>query len=181
MEPIEDLIGRGRNQVTLDMLPIGRVASYCCADADMTLRLMEHLDRELHETNQWDLFHDVEMPLIPVLMDMEMHGMVVDVDYLRAMSQELNQRLAELSSEVHALAGRPFNLNSTKQLGEVLLSCTSPRRCRTRRLFHHAVLEELRDKHPIVGLLLEYRQRAQGRTSTLCGAGEPGHRARAPG
>ena len=161
MEPIEDLIGRGRNQVTLDMLPIGRVASYCCADADMTLRLMEHLDRELHETNQWDLFHDVEMPLIPVLMDMEMHGMVVDVDYLRAMSQELNQRLAELSSEVHALAGRPFNLNSTKQLGEVLfdqLHLPVVRRTRTGYSTDAAVLEELRDKHPIVGLLLEYRQ-----------------------
>ncbi|NLD72175.1 MAG: DNA polymerase I [Chloroflexi bacterium] len=161
MEPIEELIGRGRNQVTLDMLPIGRVATYCCADADMTLRLMELLDRELHETNQWDLFHDIEMPLIPVLMDMEMHGMVVDVDYLQEMSQDLNRRQGELTNQVYALAGHPFNLNSTKQLGEVLfdeLGLPVVRRTRTGYSTDAAVLDALQNKHPIVNLILENRQ-----------------------
>jgi DNA polymerase-1 len=160
MQPIEDLIGKGRNQVTLDMLPVRRVADYCGADADMTLRLADLLEQGLRETAQEGLFHDVEMPLVPILMDIEMRGMVVDVAYLEAMSRELTARLAELSEQIYTQAGRPFNLNSPKQLAEVLfddLGLPSIRRTRTGHSTDAAVLEALQDKHPIVNLILEHR------------------------
>ncbi len=161
MQSIEDLIGRGRGQVTLDVLPIRRVADYCCTDADMTLRLVGLLEPELKATGQEALYRQVEMPLVPVLMDMEMHGMVVDVDYLNEMSREFAKRLGDLAAQVYAYAGRPFNLNSPKQLSEVLfdqLGLPAARRTRTGNSTDAAVLETLKDKHPIVPLILEHRQ-----------------------
>jgi len=161
MQAIEDLIGRGRGQVTLDVLPVRRVADYCGADADMTLRLMEPLSADLQTTGQERLFREVEMPLVPVLMDMEMHGMVIDTDYLNTMAREFSHRLAALADQIYAYSGRPFNLNSPKQLSEVLfdqLGLPKVRRTRTGTSTDAGVLEELEDKHPIVHLILEYRQ-----------------------
>jgi DNA polymerase-1 len=119
MTPIEEIIGRGRDQVTIDQVPVKRVAPYCCADADVTLRLVEPLTRELAETARTACFTTSRCP-DSVLMDMEMHGMVVDRAYLADMSTELARRLQEIEDGIYRLAGRAFNVNSTKQLGEVL-------------------------------------------------------------
>jgi len=161
MTLIESLIGKGRNQITIDKVAVAQVARYCCADADMTLRLVEPLRARLLETTQWDLFVDLEMPLIPVLMDMEMHGMVVDVGYLAAMSEEMSRRLSELAQRIYAHARHSFNINSTKQLGAVLfdeLGLPIVRKTRTGYSTDAAVLDALKDKHPIIELILKYRQ-----------------------
>jgi len=161
MTGIDELIGSGRDRVAIDKVSVPRVARYCCADADYTLRLVDPLTEELKRTGQWELFTGLEMPLVKVLMAMEMHGMAVDTDYLAQMSDELSQRLGELAATIYDYAGCVFNINSTKQLGEVLfdaLGLPVVRRTRTGYSTDAAVLEALRDKHPIIEALLEYRQ-----------------------
>ncbi len=161
MTPITDLIGTGRKQITIDKVSVARVARYCCADADVTLRLVPRLREQLEETTQWSLFTDLEMPLIPVLMDMEMHGMPVNTDYLGDISTRMTQRLDELAQQIHAAAGHPFNIKSTKQLGSVLfdeLGLPVIRRTRTGYSTAADVLEALKNEHPIAELILEYRQ-----------------------
>ncbi|MHB0856331.1 MAG: DNA polymerase I [Anaerolineae bacterium] len=161
MVPIEDIIGKGRSQTTMDLVAVSKVAPYASADADMTGRLAAILRPELVARDQWDLFADLEMPLVPVLMGMEMYGMRVDRAYLETMSGEMAQRLADLQAQIWESCGRTFNINSTKQLAEVLfevLKLPVVRRTQTGYSTDVAVLEELRDKHPVVALILEHRQ-----------------------
>ena len=161
MTNISDLIGTGRNQVTMDQVSVARVSPYACADADMTLRLVDALRPELEERNQWRLLTDVEMPLLPVLMRMEMHGMAIDAEYLAQMSSEITRRLFDLEREIHQQVGHRFNINSTKQLGVVLfeeLKLPVVKRTQTGYSTDVSVLEELKDKHPMLPLILEYRQ-----------------------
>jgi len=127
----------------------------------MTLRLVEVLTAGLRECDQWQLFTETEMPLVPVLVDMELYGMLVDRVYLEAMSREMAQRLDQLASQIHDMAGHPFNIRSTKQLGVVLfeeLGLPVIRKTRTGYSTDAAVMQELEDKHPVVELVLEYRQ-----------------------
>ena len=161
MTPIEDLIGKGKAQITIDMLPVSRVTPYSGADADMTLRLVEKMRSELQERQQIRLFEELEMPLVPVLARIEIHGMVIDPVALQRMSTDLGQRLGELTTEIYHLAGHPFNVNSPKQLADVLfneLKLQAGRRTQTGFSTDAAVMEELRSKHPIVPLILEQRQ-----------------------
>ena len=120
MQSYADLAGKGKTALTLDMLPIRRVADYSCADADMTLRLMHSLAPELESTHLLALFDRMEMPLVPVLVDMELMGVKLDVDYLKELSTELFKRIRELETAICDAAGRPFNIGSTQQLGKVL-------------------------------------------------------------
>ncbi len=155
-----ELIGRGRQQTTMDKVPIARVANYASADADMTLRLRDVLLRDLAEHNQTRLYRELEMPLVPVLQAIEMHGVLVDTAYLHEMSRVIGEWIAEIEDKIYAAAGHPFNLNSPKQLGEVLfdeLGLPVIRRTKTGYSTDAQVLEELRDKHPMVEMLLEYR------------------------
>jgi len=161
MTSISDLIGTGRNQLTMDQVSVAQVTPYACADADMTLRLVDVLRPALEERDQWRLMTDVEMPLLPVLVRMEMYGMVVDADYLREMSGEISQRLFELEGQIHRQAGHRFNINSTKQLAVVLfeeLRLPVVKKTQTGYSTDVSVLEELKDKHPVIPLILEYRQ-----------------------
>ena len=161
MTPIEELIGKGRQRITMAQVPIARAAPYACADADMTLRLLGVLRPELEERAQWKLFTEMEMPLVPILMDMERHGMVLDAAYLRDMSHEIARRSAEISKRIHELAGHPFNINSTKQLGAVLfeeMGLPVVRRTKTGYSTASDVLKDLKAQNPIAGLVLEYRQ-----------------------
>ncbi|MHB9032484.1 MAG: DNA polymerase I [Anaerolineae bacterium] len=161
MTQIEELIGRGRNQKTMDMVPVSQVAPYAAADADITLRLVSKLAPELEERRQTKLFKELEMPLVPVLTRMEIHGMIVDSEALQRMSNELRQKLNDITQEIYRLAGHPFNLNSPKQLADVLfkeLKLQTGRRTQTGYSTDAAVMEELRKVHPIVPLILEQRQ-----------------------
>lgn len=161
MTSIQDLLGTGRKQITMDRVHIAQAAPYACADADMTLRLMRALKPELEACAQWELFAKLEMPLVPVLISMEQHGMTVDAAYLQRMSQEISEQLGALEERIYEYAGHPFNIGSTQQLAVVLfeeLQLPVIRRTRTGYSTDVGVLEELKDKHPIVNLVLEHRQ-----------------------
>ncbi|NLG28904.1 MAG: DNA polymerase I, partial [Chloroflexi bacterium] len=123
--------------------------------------LADLLSDDLRERNQKRLFYDLEIPLVPVLIRMQVHGMVVDAAYLRTMSQDFSLRLGQLREQIHSLAGHPFNLNSPQQLAGVLfdeLKLPVIRRTKTGYSTDASVMEALQDKHPIVALILEHRQ-----------------------
>ncbi len=165
MTQIEELIGTGKNQITMDRVPVDKVAPYAAADAVLTHRLAEILRPELEEKKVWKLFSEIEMPLVPVIADMEMAGVLLDVELLRAMSDDLKARLAVLQEDIYANAGGygEFNLGSPKQLNDVLFGKLKLPTEGLRKTTHGfstdaATLEELRDQHPIVGLILNWRE-----------------------
>jgi len=163
MTPISKLIGSGKSQITMAQVSIAEAAPYACADADVTYRLVGPLTRELHEGQQWDLYNEIELPLIPILARMERTGVRLDVAYLGQMSRELNQEQARLEEQIYEHVGHRFNVNSTKQLGEVLFNELGLPKKGVRRTTHGYstaadVLELLRGKHPVIELILEYRQ-----------------------
>ena len=120
MTEISDLIGTGRKQITMDAVPIDQATAYCGADVDATLRLYPLLEKRLHEQGLWELYRDIELPLIPALTQMEMNGVLLDLPYLEIMSEQLGGRLSELEQELFKLIGHEFNLRSTQQLSQVL-------------------------------------------------------------
>ena len=161
MTPITDLIGKGKSQITMAEVEIVDAAAYAGADADMTLRLAELLEPRLRAEGLWNLFADVEMPLVPVLVDIEMAGVALDVPFLKAMSTELGERIAVLEDEIYANAGHRFNIGSTQQLAQVLfneLGLPAARKTKTGYSTDADTLEALRGAHPIIGLILDHRQ-----------------------
>ena len=161
MTPIETLIGKGKAQVTMDQVPIEQATAYACTDVDITLRLRDHLAEELRERRQEKLFTEIEMPLVPVLVDMERRGVALDVSALAAMSCDLYQRLSQLEQEIYRVAGQSFNINSPQQLGMILfdkLGLKAVRRTQTGYSTDASVLEALQGQHEIIGLIQEYRQ-----------------------
>lgn len=160
---IETLIGpKGKNQGSMRDLPPTAIYKYACEDADVTLKLKHILQRELEENQATALFYDVEMPLVPVLTYMEENGVRVDTEALKQTSELFTARLQQLESEVHQLAGTPFNLSSPKQVGEILFEQlkVSEKAKKTKTGQYSTgeeVLESLRDKHPIVGKILQHR------------------------
>lgn len=120
MTAITALIGTGRKQITIDQVEIERVTPYCGADVDSTLQLFHLLKPGLEEAGMWSLYEEIELPLTPILSDMEMAGILVDTDFLSQMSTDLGRRLAEIESQLFKLVGREFNLRSTQQLSDVL-------------------------------------------------------------
>ena len=164
MTPIADLIGKGRNQTTMDTISIARVTDYAAADVDMTRRIWGKIRPQLEETGLIRLFWDLEMPLIPVLADMEMHGVLLDAEYLNEMAVELRARLQELAGEIYEYVGYEFNLNSTQQLSDALFGTLGlpTKGLKKTKSGHYStaasVLEGLRGAHPVIDLLLEYRQ-----------------------
>ena len=120
MTPITDLIGRGRNQKTMDQVDIASAADYATADADFTERLRRKLEPEVEEKDIGDLLQRYELPLIPVLVRMQRDGVAVDVDLLNKMSAELKTDLADIRQTMYETVGHEFNLNSSQQLGGVL-------------------------------------------------------------
>ncbi|MEZ4611643.1 MAG: DNA polymerase, partial [Caldilineaceae bacterium] len=122
MTELTDLIGTGRKQITMDAVAIEPAGMYCCADVDATIRLYDALAPRLHDADLWPIYADIELPLIPVLTDMEMTGISLDTEFLAEMSDTLGTRLAALEEELMALVGHDFNLRSTQQLSDVLFN-----------------------------------------------------------
>lgn len=120
MTEITDLLGTGRKQITMDAVPIAPTAAYCGADVDATIRIYKILGEKLHDAGLWDLYTKIELPLLPVLTDMEMIGVLLDLKFLGEMSGRLVQRLHELEQELFKVVGHSFNLRSTQQLSKVL-------------------------------------------------------------
>jgi DNA polymerase-1 len=164
MTPIEELIGSGKKQITMDRVPVEKAAPYACADVDMTLRLADQLQPELREKALWELFSEIEMPLVPVIVDMQRAGVKLDVDYLAEMSRDLGHRLGKLQEEIEGYVGHAININSTQQLSVALfdeMGLALPWMRRGKSGYYSTaadVLEKIRDKHPVVELILEHRQ-----------------------
>ena len=165
MTEISQLIGTGKSQRSMAEVPIAEVAPYASADAEVCLRLKAQLEPELEQKGQLTLFHELEMPLVPVLAHMEMAGVLLDLEFLGALSEQLARRLAELEKELYRHVGHPFNLNSTQQLSDVLfgeLGLKPPEGGRKTASGHFStaapVLEALREDHPVVSLILEQRE-----------------------
>jgi DNA polymerase-1 len=161
MTDITELIGTGKNQINMSQVEVSVAGKYACTDADNTGRLDKLFTAELKEQNLWQLYADVEMPLVPLLVKMELKGIALDVKLLEEMSGRLGKRLLELEEEIYDKAGRRFNINSTQQLSPVLfgeLKLPSARKTRSGFSTDASVLEELRGKHPIIELIIEYRQ-----------------------
>jgi DNA polymerase-1 len=172
MTEIEALIGKGKEQRTMAQVPIAEAAAYAAADAVAVFRLMPLLQKELVNCQATKLLEEIEMPLIPVLADMEMAGISLDVDFLARMSHELDTRMREIETQVHQAVGMPFNLNSTQQLSVALfetLKLPPPAGTRRTASRHYStsaeVLEYLRGKHPVVDWLLEYRELSKLRST----------------
>jgi DNA polymerase-1 len=163
MIPITDLIGRGRNQLRMDEADIAHVCEYAAEDADFTWRLYEAFDPRMTGSHVERLFRETEMPLVEVLVQMELNGIALDAGLLATIGDEIEQRLHLLSGDIHNAAGRPFNIDSPKQLGEVLfdeLGFTAVKKTKTGRSTDAETLQTLATQvdHPLPGLVLEYRE-----------------------
>jgi len=160
---IDELIGaKGKNQRSMRQVSLNLISDYACEDADITLKLKNVFEKKIEENNLSQLFYDVEMPLVKVLADMEAAGVKLDIDALKQSSQELTVLLINLENEIYQMAGLQFNINSAKQVGEILFDrmkiVEKAMKTKTGQyITSEDVLESMRSKHPIIGKLLEYR------------------------
>ena len=120
MVPIEDLIGKGKDQITMDLVPLDKIAFYAIEDADVVFQLAELFLPKLEENGQMEFFNKIEMPLINILMQMENEGVYVDEKSLNEMSFRIGQELDSLVENIHSISGVEFNINSTQQLANIL-------------------------------------------------------------
>jgi len=164
MTPITALIGSGAKQLSMSQVEVNQAADYAGADADITGRLTELLTAELHQQGLWQLFSQVEMPLVPVLVGMERNGVALNTELLRQMSHRLGEQLLKLEAEIYNCAGHQFNINSPQQLSAVLfqeLRLPPARKTKSGYSTGASILEELRGVHPIIEFILDYRQLAK--------------------
>ena len=164
MTSITELIGaKGKNQKSMTDVPLGEVAEYAAADADYTLRLMKKFAPELRQAGMDKLFHEVEVPLVEVLADMEEAGVKIDVDYLADLDKVMTSQVKHLTKEIYKLAGTEFNISSPKQLKEVLfdklkISPEGLRHTKTGVSTAASELEKMRGLHPVIEHLFQYRE-----------------------
>ncbi|MBQ0072668.1 MAG: DNA polymerase I, partial [Prevotella sp.] len=160
---IEELIGpKGRGQKSMRDVPVEKIKDYAAEDADITLRLKNVLEPMLKEKGCEKLFHEVEMPLIPVLVEMERNGVTLDTKALSEVQQQMAQRVAEIEHEIYELAGESFNIASPRQVGDILFGklqiVEKAKKTKTGQyVTSEEVLQSLRNKHDIVGKILDYR------------------------
>jgi DNA polymerase-1 len=165
MTHIEQLIGTGKHQLSMAEIAIESVATYAAADAETTLRLMPIMQKELKRVHGEKLMEEIEMPLIKVLVEMEMTGVLLDLPFFKKLSDELTQRMGDIEKQVYEAVGRTFNLNSTQQLSDVLfnrLRLEPPDRGRKTSSGHFStsadILDALSGKHPVVDWVIEHRE-----------------------
>ena len=172
MQPIEDLIGKGKKQISMRDVPVEKVSWYSCEDADMTLRLKNLFEPQLRGEKLDKIFNDIEMPLIPVLSAMELAGIKVDVTLLNRLSGTAEIELKNLEEDIYKLTGEEFNINSPKQLKEVLfdklqIQSHEVRKTKTGLSTAAGELEKLVGQHPVIPKLLEYRELAKLQSTYL--------------
>jgi len=159
--PIQELLGKGKNAITMDKVEVEKVCAYCCEDSDVTLRLKEILAKEISAKGLDNLFYDVEIPLVEVLAIMEINGVAIDREYLADLSKEMGRKLDKLTKKIYEIAGEEFNINSPKQLSKVLfekLKLPVVKRTKTGISTDEEVLTKLSLKHELPLSLLEYRE-----------------------
>jgi DNA polymerase-1 len=161
--PTTDLIGKGRKQINFSQVPIEKASVYSCEDADFTLRLKNFLEPQIKKLELLPLMMDIEMPLVPVLGDMEADGVKIDIEFLGELSKDYGRKMRAVEKKIYERAGREFNINSSQQLGAILfdvLKLSSSRRTAKggARATSVDVLLKLAEDHPLPRLILEYRQ-----------------------
>ena len=164
MTPIKDLIGSGRKQVTFDQVDIAAASDYAAADADITIRLRQVFEPQLDRQELRGLMDDTEMALLPVLVRMQRHGIKMDSGVLHEMSADMFRQLDQMKSEIYQSVGHEVNLDSPKQLSDLLfgeLGLPKTRRTKTGYSTDANALEGLKGIHPVVDGILEYRQVAK--------------------
>ena len=160
---IDELIGpKGKNQRSMRDLQPEQVYEYAAEDADITLQLKNKLEPELKKYECEDLFYNLEMPLMPVLAEMEMNGVCLDTESLKETSQVFTQRMLQLEQKIYQLAGQQFNIASPKQVGDILFGklkiLEKPKKTKTGQyVTSEEVLQTLRGKHEIVACILDHR------------------------
>ena len=160
---IDELIGpKGKNQKSMRSLPPSQVYEYAAEDADITLRLKNKLEPELKKAECEDLFYNIEMPLMPVLAEMELNGVCLDTASLAETSKQFTNRMNEIEARIYELAGEQFNIASPKQVGEILFDklkiVEKAKKTKTGQyVTSEEVLQQLRNKHEIVADILEHR------------------------
>ena len=160
---IDELIGpKGKNQKSMRDLTPSEVYEYAAEDADITLRLKNKLEPELKKNECEDLFYDIEMPLMPVLAEMEMNGVILDTDSLKETSRALTNRMNEIEARIYELAGERFNIASPKQVGDILFEklkiVEKAKKTKTGQyVTSEEVLQQLKNKHEIVADILVHR------------------------
>lgn len=168
--PIKPLLGAGKSAITFDRVPIDDAVKYAAEDADITLRLWQMFKPLLHTKKVTTVYETLERPLVPVLAQMEMHGVKVDRDALSRMSNSFAQKMAGLEAGIHEIVGRPFNVASPKQLGEILfdemgLEMPDGKKPSTGKTGAYStgadVLEDLATIHDLPRLILDWRQLAK--------------------
>jgi DNA polymerase-1 len=171
MIPITELIGTGKAQVSFDKALIEEATTYACEDADMAWRLYERLREQLAKhgvANEWGwsmerLAREVEWPIITVLGGMELDGIELDRQFLQRAGDRMGKNIGELKEQIYQLAGEEFNLSSPAQLGQILygrlgLSTAGVKKGKTGHSTAAGELEKMRDLHPIVGLIMQFRE-----------------------
>ena len=160
---IDELIGpKGKNQKNMRDLDPKDIYRYACEDADVTLKLKNVLEKELKENDAERLFYDIEMPLVPVLVNIERNGVLLDTEALKQSSAHFTAQMEQIEKEIYELAGETFNIASPKQVGEVLFDklkiVEKAKKTKTGQyVTSEEVLESLRHKHPVVEKILEHR------------------------
>ena len=165
MTPIDELIGKGKKQITMDLVAVDDAAPYASADAVLTHRGVDLLHNDLNKQNLHDLYDTLEMPLIPVIADMQRTGVKLDVDFLADMSLRLGSQLSELEQQIYDLSDGygDFNINSPKQLNDVLFGKLALPTKGLKKTTHGystdvVTLEALKDQHDIIKHIIEYRE-----------------------
>ncbi len=164
--PYSDIVGKGRNELTMNAVNIKKVAPYACQDADLALQLGSMLWPKVKKQKLDKLYHQIELPLIEVLADMEMWGVKIDTEALKSLSEELRMDLDHLKGKIFKICEEKFNLNSPQQLAHILfekMKLPPSRRTKITRGYStdFATLQELAVNHPIAQHTLEYRQLAK--------------------
>ncbi|MCX7677984.1 MAG: DNA polymerase I [Spirochaetes bacterium] len=157
----DELVGKGKKAVPITEVPLEKLAEYAIEDADITLRLHNYLRPKLESEDEISqLFRSVEMPLIEVLAEMEWHGVKIDLDHFKNLAEENASMLASIEQKIYTIAGSNFNINSTRELSNLLfqkLKLKPIKKTKTGFSTDIAVLEELKGKHEIIDHLIEYR------------------------
>ncbi|NNM28026.1 MAG: DNA polymerase I, partial [Akkermansiaceae bacterium] len=177
--PADDLFAQTKTaEIEMSAIPAAKLADYAAEDADVTLQLADHLAPQLAEQKQERVFYDIEAPLLPVLVAMEHEGISIDLSILEESGKQLQGRIDELTAAIHDAAGREFNLNSPKQLGEILFGemqlVEKPKKTKTGQFkTDEQTLAALAASHPIVARILEYREASKLKSTYIDAL--PGH------
>lgn len=166
----DDVTGKGKNRISFSEVPVEEAGIYSCEDADVTLRALKPLMDDLEKMKLLDLFRNVEMPLVHVLKEMEMTGVLLDARLLQDLSSGLSGKLRDLEEKIHMEAGSPFNIGSPKQLAHVLfevLQLPVLKKTKTGYSTNSDVLLELSLKHHLPAMVLEYRSMAKLKSTYL--------------